>query len=248
MVSSGYAVVDGLRIRYLESGRGRPVVFIHGLGGRAEAWLPQLKSLSHIARAIALDLRGFGSSETPASTPTLTDYARDVIGVLDWLGVEKAVVAGSSMGGLVAVRTYTLAPGRVEGLILSNTYIRVKVDVDMLERALRGDREARSRIAERLTARRLSLDMLVTANPRYMLRVARMISQQDLTGEAASIRRPTLLIAGEHDKITPPTLMKKLQELIPGARLTIIKNAGHLTHIEKPIEYLHTVEAFLETL
>ena len=248
MVSSGYAVVDGLRIRYLESGRGRAIIFIHGLGGRAEAWLPQLKGLTHSARAIALDLRGFGASETPASTPTLTDFARDVIGVLDWLGVEKAVIAGSSMGGLVAVRTYTLAPGRVEALILSNTYTRVKVDIDTLEKALMGDREARGRIAERLTTRRLSLDTLITTSPRYMLKVARMINQQDLTREAARIRRPTLLIAGEHDKITPPTLMRKLQELIPGSRLTIIKNAGHLTHIEKPTEYLHLVEEFLKTL
>ncbi len=247
MYSVGTAVVDGLRIRYLKAGSGPPVIFIHGLGGRAEAWLYQLSRLRGKYTGVALDLRGFGESEKPPVTPTLGDFARDVIGVLDWIGVDKTILVGSSMGGMVALKAYEAEPKRIRMMVLSNTAPRVRIDLSILERVASGDREASRIIASRLTQARASFDRLVDADPRYLLRVARMINREDLTGLLHRVHVPTLLIAGELDVITPPRVMEEMASRMPNAVLRIIAGAGHLSHIEKPREYTRLLMQYIST-
>ncbi len=242
------AVVDGLRISYIIAGSGdAAIVFIHGLGGRAEAWLYQLKALSPRLRAIAVDLRGFGRSERPPTTPGTMDFARDVLGVMDWEGVGEAVIVGSSMGGMVALRLYEAAKDRVRALVLSNTSPRIRINTGLLRRALlEEDHEAQGMISRRLGASNLS--SLLSGSPDYILRVAARIQGEDLTHITNTISRPTLIIGGELDPITPPHELAKLHEAIQGSTLKIIRGAGHLTHIQKPVEYTSILREFLEKI
>ncbi len=256
MLSTGYAVSDGLRIRYAYTREGGdpPVLFIHGLGGRLEAWGPVMQELGDLGlRMVALDLRGFGLSQRPPTIPGLTEFARDVKAVLDDLGLEEAVLIGSSMGGMVALRFHSLHPRRTRALVLSNTAPRVRINRELLARALEGDPEATRLILSRLSYRMEALGRQpnamggVLTGPRdYILGVAERLEEEDLEAEAAWTRAPTLVIVGEEDPITPPSEARRLALLIEGAQLEVIPRARHLTHIDAPREYAARVKNFLK--
>src|SRR5437763_1005882 len=119
--------VEGLRTRVLvEGGPGavrEPILLIHGVGGWAENWRPVMAALAATGRqVIALDLPGFGQSERPRRVryfgPDEAFYPRFVIAAMDVLGIERAHIAGNSMGGAVAYMTAVTAPTRTRSLIL----------------------------------------------------------------------------------------------------------------------------------
>ncbi len=239
------AIVEGLRISYITAGSSyNTIIFIHGLGGRAEAWLYQVKTLSTMLRTIAIDLRGFGMSERPPTTPGTIDFARDILGVMDWEGVDAAVITGSSMGGMVALRLYEIAEDRIRALALSNTSPRIKINLTLLRKALlEKDRDAQARIVRRLGSRRLA--GLLSGSPHYILRVADKVQAEDLTHIPARITKPTLLIGGELDPITPPHELANLHSTLQSSTLKILSGAGHLAHIQKPREYTNLLIEFI---
>ncbi len=256
MLSTGYAISDGLRIRYAytQQGGDPPMLFIHGLGGRLEAWGPVMQELADLGlRMVALDLRGFGLSQRPPTIPGLTEFARDVKAVMDDLGLEEAVLIGSSMGGMVALRFHGLHPHRTRALVLSNTAPRVRINRELLTRALEGDPEATRMLLSRLSHRMGTSDRtpgtmggVLTGSRDYILGVAERLEEEDLEAEAAWTRAPTLVIVGEEDPITPPREARRLALLIEGAQLEVISQARHLTHIDAPREYAARVREFLE--
>jgi pimeloyl-ACP methyl ester carboxylesterase len=103
---------------YLEAGRGRAVVLLHGLGATNASMLPTLAALASDHRVLAPDLPGFGDTEKPVRAYDPAYYARWLLAFLDAIGVERAVLIGNSMGGRVAIETAFLAPERVERLVL----------------------------------------------------------------------------------------------------------------------------------
>src|SRR4051794_807420 len=113
--------VKGRAIRFLESGVGKPLVFIHGFPLNAEMWAPQLERVPEGWRFIAPDLRGFGETPIDADDIGTDDYAADVLGLMDALGFDRCVVAGLSLGGYVAFALVRLAPHRLSGLVLADT-------------------------------------------------------------------------------------------------------------------------------
>jgi pimeloyl-ACP methyl ester carboxylesterase len=127
-VQASVVRLAGGAIRYLESGAGQPLVCLHAFPLSADEWLPLLSNPPRGFRVIAPDLRGFRgpNSTTPAATGDLTSvtietYAQDVIALLDYLKIDRAVVAGVSMGGYVALALARLAPARLAGLVLVST-------------------------------------------------------------------------------------------------------------------------------
>ena len=114
------ALPRGVDIAYDDVGTGLPVVFIHGFPHNRTMWAPQLGGLLTRARCIAPDLRGFGESEIRGPY-TMDAYADDVIAVLDALQIDRAVIAGLSMGGYVAFAIWRRHRERVRALILADT-------------------------------------------------------------------------------------------------------------------------------
>jgi 2-hydroxy-6-oxonona-2,4-dienedioate hydrolase/2-succinyl-6-hydroxy-2,4-cyclohexadiene-1-carboxylate synthase len=113
---------NGVRIHYTQTGSGPDLVFLHGLGGTGQAWLPVIAcSLSDKHRVTAYDLRGHGKSEMPASQYTSADMARDLAGVLDALEIESADVVGHSYGGRVALHFGVMFPERLRNLVVVDT-------------------------------------------------------------------------------------------------------------------------------
>src|SRR5688572_12504011 len=121
------ALLENIELAYDEGGAGIPVLFVHGFPHDRSLWTPQLQALTVQARCLAVDLRGFG--ETTSAPPyTMDQYADDLVGFLDVMHLDRAVVAGLSMGGYVAFALWRRHPHRVRGLVLSNT--RAAADSD----------------------------------------------------------------------------------------------------------------------
>jgi pimeloyl-ACP methyl ester carboxylesterase len=116
MVDEQNIDIDGLSIRYMVAGEGPPLVLLHALGESAQDWRWVLPGLARTHRVYAPDLPGFGESNKPVADYSSSFFARFVAAFLDALKVERAVVAGSSLGGLVALHLALSEPSRVEAL------------------------------------------------------------------------------------------------------------------------------------
>ena len=243
------------------------LVLIHAFPMNADMWEAQLDGVPEGWRYLAPDLRGFGRSDPPGAngvTPvSIDDYARDIVALLDHLGVERAVVAGLSMGGYVAFALVRLAPLRVRGLVLVNT--RAEADTEeartgrdgMLELLARGGVEA---VAEQMLPRLLGettrveragvqerVRAIARANSAAGLRdaIRRMMSRPDSSPLLGDIACPALVIASDEDAVTPADRAHGMADAIPGARLTTIHRAGHLSNIEQPGDFNAALRNFL---
>src|SRR5215831_13976049 len=113
--------VNGINIDYRDLGRGVPVILIHAFPMNQAMWDDQVRALAPICRVITLDLRGFGGSDVPGGPYWMPLMASDVRGLMTSLGLERAVLAGLSMGGYVAMSFYRNFPDAVQALVLADT-------------------------------------------------------------------------------------------------------------------------------
>jgi pimeloyl-ACP methyl ester carboxylesterase len=239
------------------------VVFVHAFPLDGRMWRPQLEriALSEPSRvALAPDLRGFGQNRAGALPETVEQHARDLVDLLDSRGLPRAVVVGLSMGGYVALGLHRIAPERVAGLLLADT----NASADTAEA-----RELRASRAERIRQEGVGfvpdewIPLLVAAGcpPAVKLELRRLMLEQDHHGVAAAadmigarpdataqlgtIKVPTAVVCGEHDSLSTPAIMRELAAAIPGATLTIVPRAGHLTNLEAPEEFNAALLALL---
>ena len=259
------ALLDGIEIGYDEGGTGIPILFIHGFPHNRSLWAPQLQGLPLHARCVAADLRGFG--ETSAKPPySMDQYADDLIGLLDVLHIDKAVVAGLSMGGYAAFATWRRHAGRVRGLILANT----KAGADTEE--ARAKRRSLMDVARDQGSSAIA-DSMITGmlgkttrgkRPEIMNTVHRMIASSpvdgvigalqalmdrpDSTPTMATIDVPTLIVTGDEDAIIPVSESESMHAAIRNSTLEVITGAGHLTNLERPAAFNHVVSEFIAKL
>jgi pimeloyl-ACP methyl ester carboxylesterase len=198
---------------------------------------------------------------------TLEDYARDVVELVDEMGVHAPIVAGLSMGGYVALallRVLGDRMGGIGGLLLADTRPQADSDqgragrqrmigmvdaggaaavaAEMLPKLLGDDtRERRPQVAEQV-------GQLIRAAPPEAIKAAvyRMMARPDSTAQLAQITCPTLIVVGEHDAMTPPALSQDMQARIAGAALTVIPSSGHLANLEQPDAFNEAVHRFLD--
>ncbi|MHA1254749.1 MAG: alpha/beta fold hydrolase [Promethearchaeota archaeon] len=116
-----FADANGIKICYSDHGDGFPIILIHGIGAKKETWIAQLKALSNKYKVIAIDVRGTGKSDRPNILYTMEMLADDIKGLMDYLKIEKAHIAGRSMGGMIAQELVLKYPKLVEKLILITT-------------------------------------------------------------------------------------------------------------------------------
>ena len=259
------ALPRGIDIAYDDVGTGLPVVFIHGFPHNRTLWAPQLGGLLTRARCIAPDLRGFGDSEVRGPY-TMDDYADDVIAVLDALQIDRAVIAGLSMGGYVAFAIWRRHRERVRALILADT--RAGADSDET-RAKRREMIALARARGTGAVADAQIGGMVGRTTREkhpdigdevhrMLTMApvegvigaleAMMNRPDSTPTLATIDVPTLIIVGDEDVLTPPKEARAMHDRIAGSRLEILAGAGHVSNVERPAAFNHVASEFLGVL
>lgn len=255
-------------VRYLESGSGRALVLLHAFPLSADQWLPQLHRLPPGWRAVAPDLRGFRGhgpafADVGLESATVDTHARDVLALMTHLDIDRAVVAGLSMGGYIAFALLRAAPERLSGLVLANT--RATPDsAEALEGRDRMIALARSQgpaaIAREMvpkllgeTSRREQPDLaqvvttLIERNTvdAMVSALQAMKTRPDSTPLLASIACPTLVVAGGEDVLVTRSEMDRMQRAIPGANFTILERAGHLTNLEAPTGFIEALSGFL---
>jgi 3-oxoadipate enol-lactonase len=246
-------------------GDGPALLLIHGFPLDRSLWAHQVATLARWRR-IAPDLRGCGASDAPEAGYSMAAYADDLMRLLDRLRIERAVVAGLSMGGYIAFELLRRHRQRVMGLILLDT----RADADTPEG--RQGREtmmevARSNgaaaVAERMLPRLLGRTTQRT-QPHLVEQVRTMISRTSVAGIVgalgamrdrpdstpllATIDVPTLVVVGDEDELTPPALSKAMTAAIPSAAMTTISGAGHLSALEAPTAVSRVVAEFLEAV
>lgn len=243
---------------------GRPespaVLLLHSIGCDRAMWRPQREALAGW-RAIRLDLRGHGGSDDPAGDYSADRLARDALAVLDALQVERAVICGLSLGGLVAQQLALMAPERVRGLVLANTAARIGTAEAWRDRARLVQDEGLAAIADmamgRLFSERFRADepsttaafreRLLTMSPAGYAGCCAALRDADLRPELASMTAPTLVIAGALDVSTPPDQMRELAAALPDARYVEL-DAAHLSNVERPAAFAAALRQHLESL
>jgi 3-oxoadipate enol-lactonase len=259
------ALVDGLDIGYNDVGSGVPVVFIHGFPHNRSLWAPQVNALVDHARCVALDLRGFGES-SQRGPYSMDQYADDVAALMRSLRIDRAIIAGASMGGYIAFALWRRHPSLVRALVLSGT--RSGADTDDV-RAKRDDmiQLARSKGSSAVADAMIGNMVGATTREKYlgtidavyaMLAFApvegvvgaleALKTRPDSTPTLATIDVPTMIVVGDEDAITPPSEAEAMHAAIPSSRLEVLAGAGHLSNLERPAAFNHVVSEFLASV
>ncbi len=250
--------VNGIDLYYESHGEGPVVVFLHGRGGNHLAWYQQVAAFRGRYRCIAIDHREFGLSREVPGGPGRAAFVEDLRQLLDRLEVPRACLVGQSMGGFTALGYATRFPGRVSGIVLSDTSAGVRD-----ERILAAFRRSLPALPPDVAIRALSegfrkrdpVQAFLYAEIGRLAPPVRESLEGLLTGEDGPTPKdlhgfstPTLVLVGEDDIVVPPAIARIVVECIPGARLAIVPGAGHSVYFEKPAEFNRLLGEFLETL
>ncbi len=239
-------------------GEGTPLVLISGLGYPLWQWHLMVPYLEKHFQVITPDNRGVGQSDKPAGPYTASMLAKDTVGLLDALGIDKAMVMGHSMGGFVAQAMALEYPERISKLILASTNFGGPRHVPVTPEAMAILSDVKS---DPLT--RLRNGIIVSTAPGFAERQPELIQKWlewraanplDMAGyqaqmgiglalmpEAAAfenklpnVAAPTLIIFGAHDKVVPPANADLLAAKLPDAKIVILPEAGHFFPLESP--------------
>ncbi len=248
--------VDGLRLSVLEAGTGDPIVFVHGGVTTSNIFPKYVGAYAPEFRGIAVDLRGYGDSEKPATGFTIERFARDLIGLADALEIEKAVWVGVSMGGMILQQLALDHPERVRALVLVSTTDGAMIldqDIPTIGHS-RDYREVSKRmIVESFPAGTLPktyqplLERIPTWNGTVIREALTSMSQFHVHGRLSAIAVPTLIMVGAKDDVATPAIAMGIQGQIPGAQLVEF-NTGHFMMAEDPDRFRIVLGDFLARL
>lgn len=253
-------VGDGCRIAYRFDGpENAPVLLLsNSLGTDMNMWAPQIDAWSQHFRVLRYDSRGHGHSGAPPGAYSLDRLGRDVIELLDALGIVTADFCGLSLGGMVGQWLGIREPERVRRLILANTSSYMGPPAGWDERiatvmALGMPPLAQASVERWFTAAfretgaiaiRPIVAMLLATDPTGYAGVCAAIRDMDLRRTAQLIGHPALVIGGSLDPSTPPPHSQALARTLPNARLCMLETA-HLSNVEAQSQFTQTVMDFL---
>ena len=262
--ASRYAVPTGQgRLALIRWGAGEPFVLLHPLALAGELWTPLALRLADEFDVIAPDLRGHGSSSWDEDSFTIDVLAEDLTHALDSLSLPTVHLLGMSMGGSVAMTFAGRHPHRVRSLVLADTTAWYGPDAP----ATWAQRARRAASVPRADQLPFQLDRWFSpefrsTRPEEAERVADLflhtlsgshaaastaLGHLDARPLLAEITAPTLVLVGEHDYATPPSMAAALTEGIPNATVQVLPELRHLSLIEQPDlverirEHLHTI-------
>ena len=262
-----YRTIDSTRVRLIDSGRGTPVVFIHGIGASLYSWrhtLPPVAGAGY--RVVAFDNRGFGFSEHSAHGYRNADYVRLVVELLDSLGIASAVLVGHSMGGTIAAEVALAHPDRVRGLVLIDAAgygVRwpgvLKIArwpfIGGIATTFRGrwftERILRATFADPARVTEADVDQYYAPVPqpgfgRALRGVLREFRFDSLGGRLARVQAPTLVLWGTADRWIPVRDGARFARELPRSELVVIERSGHNPHEESPDRVNQLLLDFLE--
>jgi len=240
--------INNIELAYVRHGKGTPLVLLHGYPLDHHLWDDIVPLLKDTFDLIIPDLRGFGESTTIDTPCTMDDFASDIAGLLDHLGIKKTAIAGHSMGGYVALAFAKLYPDRVSGLGLVSTQVladppdrkegRYKTAAEVAEKGISG-------VVDTMTPRFTSdprwqtfarTSMEAQQPAAYIGALKAMAERANSTSLLSSIQYPVVVIHGDADALIPIDRARDVKAALPESTLIEIKDAGHMPMREAPNE------------
>jgi 3-oxoadipate enol-lactonase len=239
------------------------VVFLHGIGGSARIWAPQLASFATAGfRPVALDMLGYGARE-PVDRMDFDTLAADAESEIARLGLDRPIIVGHSMGGMLAQTLLRRGPRAYRAAVLSCTSPAFGDPTGEFQKKFVADRvgpldvgrtmaelapgmvAAVSGPAPNPAGRRLAIETIAATSERSYRAAVHCLVNFDERPNLARISIPVLCLAGEHDRLAPPAMMERMAARIPGARYACLKGVGHLPNVEAPPAFDGAVLDFL---
>lgn len=258
-----FAEVNGQRLFYTDSGAGDPIVFSHGFLMDHSMFDPQVAALSDRFRVITWDERGHGQTVATPDPFTYWDSGSDVLGLLDQLGIERAVLAGMSQGGYLSMRAALTAPDRVTGLILidSQPGVEAAEKVAAYRPMLEGwvANGPTDELADVIAALIIGPGFADTpawqqkwrawdATTLQQIAATLLDRENDVTARLAELTMPTLVVHGTQDYSIEIDIARRYSAELPNADLVEIEGAGHAANLTHPDEVNPAIERFLAGL
>jgi pimeloyl-ACP methyl ester carboxylesterase len=251
-----YIDVNGEQLYYAEARSPNArltMVLVHGAGENHLIWPASLRRMDGVT-VYALDLPGHGKSGGQGRA-SIVDYTAVLLGFIEALSIKCAVIAGHSMGGAIAQQFALSHPTRVKGLILVATGARLRVAPVILDGILTNT-DATLDVVTRYAwgpyapeqMIQLGRTQMAEADPHVVANDYAACNAFDVMDRVGQIAAPTLALGGTLDQMTPPKYVTFLAEKIPGARLAMIEDAGHMVMLEQPDLVAQHIGQFLTAI
>jgi len=246
--------VRGCNVGLMRGGAGQPLVILHGASG-AGTWLPFMRSLADTYDVIVPEHPGFGASDTPDWLDNIHDLAYFYLDVLDQLDLRAVHLVGVSLGGWIAAELAIRSTERLSSLTLVDAAGIHVPGFEQIDAFLRND-EQRIRdffhdqtLADEMVARLLKPE-LEDITMKNRIATARVVWQPrgydpHLHKWLHRIDVPTLLVWGANDRLFPKDYAFAWQRLVPGSKVAIIPECGHVPHVEKPRVFVSELQSFI---
>ncbi|MBV8118019.1 MAG: alpha/beta fold hydrolase, partial [Candidatus Eremiobacteraeota bacterium] len=233
------------------------LIFVHGVGSTAAIWDEQLAHFSDRYRCVAIELRGNGvpKPEPDPSQITRAGYARDVLAVTGALGIGRFTIVGCSLGGVVAFELWKTAPKLIEAMVIVGSfavYPNARTYADGIKAAVRdaGTMEsfARARAAKMglpPARTRETIEQMACKNVDSYLAATEATWTGDYVDVLPTIDVPVFVTCGERDTIAPLALSQQIASSIPGARLAVLEDAGHVANADNPAAFDRVLDSFV---
>jgi 3-oxoadipate enol-lactonase len=254
-------VVHGARLHHVVEGEGPWVTLVHSLAADHSLFSPQAKLLARGFRVLSLDIRGHGKSEVPPAPYTMGALAEDVAALLTGLGVASTHWVGISLGGMIGLTIALAHPNLTRSLVLADTtagyppeahtawrerigIVRAKGMAGVRDGTLGRWLTASFREREPAVTERMG-SMIATTPVEGFVGCCEAIIGYDVSARLGEIACPTLVLVGEQDEATPPSMAEKLARGIQGAVLKRIPDAAHQSSAEQPAIFNAALAEFL---
>jgi len=251
--------VGDISLNYETAGEGTALVLIHGLGNDLTIWDEDAEVFARYHRVLRPDVRGFGRSDKPPGPYSPGMLAGDIAGLLAAEQIDRAHIAGISMGGVIAQRLALDFPERVSSLVLVSTSSEVGERAAASWRRLADVIEERGFDERSADASKAFSEGFAAEHPELVEKLGRENAQNDPQSYAAAARAvgdysftadlrcigvPVLILQGLEDRLTPPGGSVKMQRGLPRARLLMVSGAGHNLPLEQPGLFRSALLAF----
>lgn len=241
--------VNGVQLDYVDKGNGPPLIIVHGLGSSHMDWEDQIEWLSADFRVVAPSMRGFGASEKPGGPHSVKTWSEDVLALADHLGLESFHLMGFSMGGAISYQTAVDHQARLRSLIIINSQPSFELDewykhMMALYRIAMAKVVGMARLA-RFVAKRLFPEEHQADLRRRMIErhenndqesyvnAVQALAGWSVADQISTLVLPVLVLAADQDYTPLEDKLIYLEEM-QNARLEIIKNSRHVSHIDQP--------------
>jgi len=261
-VEMKFVSVNGLTLHFRQEGtaEGIPLVFINSLGCDLRIWDGVVSRLSHRFPLIRFDKRGHGLSDAPPAPYSMRELSDDVNGLINHLDIERAILVGVSIGGMVALQTALDFPERVSALVLCDTAGKIGTEAYWNDRINTLRQYGMVYLADAILARWFS-PKFIDQNPALYRGFYNLLTRMplegyigtcaalrdtDLRNQLGRVSVPTLVLCGAEDMVITPEIARGLADSLPNAQFSVIEEAAHTPSVEQPEAVADVIIEFLK--